>query len=243
MRIELHQCAERGFVDRLTIRKAGERRKYFRGASLLVCRRSGPADEYFLARRSIPGAGRSERPFDGQAVDRWVAHDVEAIDRGSDKGLDHVVPRCVAFEDGGRPNSVRSCLHRHSEGQALVEIRSKRSGVFGHLQKVFTTAGRHQFQADTVHGDFDIVRILHSAHEIERVPPQPDLERVFAIEREIVLNENSASGARRQSLDVLILGEIRPHAIDRCRGRYMKVADGRAADVPGGRQIAFHQRW
>ena len=54
-----------------------------------------------------------------------------------------------------------------------------------------------QANSFAIQADLDLVRIFHAAHQIEGIAPQPDLDDVLAVNREVVVNQNSAAGAER----------------------------------------------
>ena len=103
------------------------------------------------------------------------------------------------------------------------------------LSELFAAACGDERQPLAVQRDFDVVRIFHAPHEIERVPPEPQLDGVLAVERKGVMYENSAAGPWRQPFDMLVLRQIRPYAVNGRTRRDVEVADGEPADVPCGR--------
>ena len=125
---------------------------------------------------------------------------------------------------------MRPGLHRNADGQLLVEIRAEFARVLrpsctkSSWPPAVTRRTRFAVQAD-----LDLVRIFHAAHQIERIAPQADLNDVFAVERKVVLHQNSAAGAERQTFDVLVLRKVGPDAVGRGGGR--DVTDCRR---PGG---------
>ena len=58
----------------------------------------------------------------------------------------------------------------------------------------------------------------------------------------VVPDQNSAARPRRQPFDVLVLRQIRPHAVHRRARGDVEVAHRQPADVPRRRQVTLHQR-
>jgi hypothetical protein len=76
-----------------------------------------------------------------------------------------------------------------------------------------------QLQAVSIECDFDLMGILHASDQIEGVSPQANLDLILAVEREGVRHQDSAARAERQSIEMLVLGEVRADAIDLSAGR------------------------
>jgi len=53
------------------------------------------------------------------------------------------------------------------------------------------------------------------------------------------MNEDAAAGAEGQSINVLVLGKVGTDAIGIDDGIDFRIADGQAADLTGGEQIAL----
>ena len=81
-------------------------------------------------------------------------------------------------------NRCEPALTGMPDGQALVEIRPERAGIFGHLDEIFVAADGNQADPFAIQADLDLVRIFHAAHQVEGISPQPDLNNVFAVDRE-----------------------------------------------------------
>ena len=123
-----------------------------------------------------------------------------------------------------------------------VKIRAEGARVLGHLVEVVTSTSRDRLQPDAIHGDLDLMRVLHTAHQVERVPPQAKLDDVLGVHGERVLDQEATARAWRHSVDMLILREVRPDAIRRGARRERRIPERHPADVPRCREVALHQR-
>src|SRR5262245_18412223 len=138
---------------------------------------------------------------------------------------------------------MRTGFDRNPDRKTTVQICPKRPRVFGHLIEVFTAAGGYELQTHAIHSHLDLVWILHAPHQFERVPPQSDFDGVLAIHGKCVPDEKATASARRESIEMLILRKVRPNAISGGAGCDFDIPQRGPADIPGGRQIALHQRW
>jgi hypothetical protein len=100
---------------------------------------------------------------------------------------------------------VGAGFHQNLGRQTLIQVRSKGAGVLGHLQELFAAACGHEQEPLAVHRDFDVVRIFHAPHQIERVPPEPQPDGVLAVQGKGVLDHHPPASARREPLDMLVL--------------------------------------
>ena len=87
----------------------------------------------------------------------------------------------------------------------VVQIGTEESRVLRHPAKVVLPSGRDQGETRTIKGDLDVVRIFHATHQIERIAPEPQLDDVLAVDREGMLDEQTAARAWRHPLEMLIL--------------------------------------
>src|SRR5262249_25878271 len=96
-------------------------------------------------------------------------------------------------------------LHVNSRLQACIErfLCSPQIGV-GQLVVVLTTNWGDE-HAESIDADFQLMRPLQSGHVADDVLKKPDAEVVLGVEWEVVLDENSAARAERQSLNVTFL--------------------------------------
>ena len=94
-------------------------------------------------------------------------------------------------------------------------------------------ACRYQPRLISIHTDLDLMGILHAPHEVERIPPQPELDHVFSVQRSIMAHYDAAPSSQRQSLDMLVLRKIGPNAVGGRGRRDVQVAHRFAADIPG----------
>ncbi len=69
-------------------------------------------------------------------------------------------------------------------------------------------ADRREMDPLAIDGEFHVVRILKTAHDVQIGPIQLDLEAVFAVERKGMTNLNPTDGAKRQAVEVLVLRQI-----------------------------------
>ena len=190
----------------------------------------------------LPTPPGSYGPSIKQTVHRWVAGNIQPVNRGAQEWLHQIVFQSVTAQHGSRRNRVRTRLHRNPDTQPLVNVRPKSARIRRHLNEVWTAADSDRTHPLLVHGNLDLVRIFHSAHQIESVAPQTNLDHVLAIHREVMPDQNSAPRSRRQSFYMLVLRKIGTNPV-RCRGRcHVRVSNRQPADVPGRRQVAFHQR-
>src|SRR5262249_14546089 len=230
--VEVHQRVKRGVVQRLAISHAPQRGENLLRTRRLLARRMRRANEDLAAGSRIAGTHLPVRTVDSYTIDRRIACNIETVYSRAEEWLDEIVTLRVTSQDRGRGDRVSAGLDRYANGETPIQVCPKRAGICGYRSEVFFAAGVHQLQARTVHRDFDIMRIFHAAHQVKRVPPEPDLDGVLAIERKGVLNQNAAACTQWQAVDVLILRKVGPHAVsDRAR-RDVGIAHSRAADVP-----------
>ena len=67
------------------------------------------------------------------------------------------------------------------------------------------------------------------------------LNDIFAVGRELILDQDAAAGSERQPLDVIVLRGVRGHVEDGLRRR-RHIANRQTADLSRSRQIRLHQR-
>src|SRR5580698_2560759 len=100
---------------------------------------------------------------------------------------------------------MRARLQRNAHGELLVEFGSEDPGICGHPEKFVVPACRYQTRLISIHAYLDLMGILHAPHEVERIPPQPELDHVFSVQRSIMVHQDTAARSERQAFDVLIL--------------------------------------
>jgi hypothetical protein len=98
-----------------------------------------------------------------------------------------------------------------------------------------------QVDALAVDRDLELLAVDPAEHGLEVAGHALDVERVLAIGRELVRDQDAAAGAERQPLDVMVLRRIRRHVEDPL-GRRGHVADRQPADLAGRRKVRLHQR-
>ena len=119
----------------------------------------------------------------------------------------------MTLQDCRGRNGVRAGGHGKPEGQALIQIASKRSRVLRHRPEVRRAAHGHKLEPNPIKSNFNLVRVFHSSHQIERISPEPDLDDVLAVQGKRVPDENPSPCAERQTIEMLVLREVGTHAI------------------------------
>ena len=141
--------------------------------------------------------------------------------------------------------------HHHGPGPGLdrdARPQPRVDGVLGDAQVgvrhlvVFLAADRRQKHALAVDADFELVRILQTRQVADDVLQQKNAEVVFAVQRKVVVDQNAAARAQRQSLDVLLLVEIRRSLKHQADGSDGRIAHRQARDLVGCRQVLLQQR-
>ena len=137
---------------------------------------------------------------------------------------------------------VRAGRNEHARAQPLVDrVRGRRHVGIRRLV-VFLSAHLRDEHALAVDADLELVRPLETRHVAHDVAAQEDREVVARVEREVVLDEQAAARAERQSFDVLALCEIGRSAERRDDRRRFGVADREARDLRRRRQVLLEQR-
>ncbi len=83
--------------------------------------------------------------------------------------------------------------------------------VFGDAQVgvghfiVFLAAHGGQENARAVDGDFELMRLLQPRDVAYDVLQQRDAEIILGVQREVVMNQDSAARAQREAFDVILL--------------------------------------
>ena len=86
-------------------------------------------------------------------------------------------------------------LHRHAGPQPLVQGLLRRGQVRVRQLVVFRTADRRDEHARPVDRDLELMRPLQSRHVADDVLDQADVEFVLGVEREVVMEQDSAARA------------------------------------------------
>ena len=137
---------------------------------------------------------------------------------------------------------VRPGLHRHARPQPAVERLLRLREVRVRQLVVFGAADRRHEDTRAVDADLQLVRPLEAGHVADDVLQQDDVEFVGGVEREVVPHEDAAARPERQAFDVIVLGAIGRHSVDRADRRRRRIADGQRADPARGGQILLEQR-
>ena len=69
-----------------------------------------------------------------------------------------------------------------------------------------------------------------------------DVDLVFGIQREVVVDQQSAARAQRQAFDVVVLSAVRRRSVDLRHGNERRIADGHGADLARRGEILLEQR-
>ncbi len=200
-----------------------------------------PAREDPLAARRRAGALRVERTADVHVVEHGQAVHVLQVEIARMQ-LERLVRLGLALRDERDRHVVRPGRNEHARPQALVDrVRGRRHVRVGH-RVVFLAADGREEHALAVDRDLDVVRPLEARHVADDVAHEEHVEGVLAVEREVVMDQDAAARAERQSLDVLRLGEIRRRAVDRRDRVRVGVADRERRDFRRGGQVLLEQR-
>ena len=93
-----------------------------------------------------------------------------------------------------------------------------------------------------VYGHFKVVFELQTADDVHCFSVESRADHVFAVHREVVADRDAAARAHRQTRHVIVLREVAVHAEGLERGRDPGAGHRETADLPGRRQVAFHER-
>src|SRR5690242_15365133 len=86
------------------------------------------------------------------------------------------------------------------------------------------------------------MRFEQTFHMFITIPSQPQLDFIIAIDRKVMKERRTSTRSEWQSLDVIVLSEVRRHR-NRCAIRRSHGTSKRKpADLLGRRQISLHQR-
>ena len=103
----------------------------------------------------------------------------------------------MASKNCCRRKRVRAGLDRNPDRQTLVQICAECARIFSHRCEIFLPPDGNDLKPLAIHGDLDLMGIFHAPQEIEGIAPEPDLDQIFAIERERVRNQDSTASAQR----------------------------------------------
>ena len=138
----------------------------------------------------------------------------------------------------GDADGVRARLDRHADLEVLHRLSAWLTG---------SPAGRCGCTVNDLHAlpieqQFDLVRLAQALDLLVAIARQADLDLVFPIPRERVVDDGAAARAEGKSLDVLLLREVWRHADRLAARRAARAPDRDAADLLRRRHIAIQQR-
>ena len=200
----------------------------------LVGGAGGLAGEDGAAARGVAGTGRVVRPFDDHAFDRRHAVDVQRVDRehGGPQPLG-AGSNAAGERQEGRDHVVWPRGYPRPGAKTRLERRFRRTRV-EHVHLVVARAADGRLQhGPAVDADFDVVLRLEPADVADAGLPQPQLDDVLPVQREVVSNRRPAARAGGQPADVLVLGEVETEAVHLRRRSERGVADREGADAFG----------
>ncbi len=92
---------------------------------------------------------------------------------------------------------MRAGLQWKANRELLVELGAECAWIGCHPKKFVVAARGYQPHLVSIHADLDLVLIFHTAHQIESIAPQAELDHVFGVQRKVVVHENAATGSER----------------------------------------------
>ena len=108
-------------------------------------------------------------------------------------------------------------------------------GGFGGL------ADGEELKALAVHHQFDLMFFGEAFDAFVAVAGEAELDEVFAIDGEVVVEDGSAAGASGEVGEEVLLGQVGRGDEDVAAGGAGRVTDGEAGDAGGGREVAFEE--
>src|SRR5688572_28084371 len=140
-----------------------------------------------------------------------------------------------------RTNGALPRLRTHANLQLPVVRVDDVRGVQRRLDAFLRAADRSQQHALTVERDLELVLVLQPSNRAKVGLQQPDLDHVFAVERECVRGHEAAARAGREVLVLLHLRRVAADPIRFRSGHDTRAADRQLADVRRGGKITFQQ--
>jgi hypothetical protein len=97
------------------------------------------------------------------------------------------------------------------------------------------------FDALAVEGDFEFLSSNADPANADPSAASPNFDVVLAVHGEVMMDQDAAAGAERQSVDVRVLIEIAGHFIGGGEGIGQNVSDGHATDLGCRGRVALDQ--
>jgi hypothetical protein len=140
-------------------------------------------------------------------------------------------------------HGVRARLHRNANAQARIDGVRRIGRLLEGGGEVVVSPHRGRMNPFSVDRDLDLVRMLDAAHVAEIRAIEAGLELILAVEGKEMAHERPADRAERQPFDMLVLGEILPHAVRLGRRTLVHVTDSELADLLGRGEVTLLKRW
>src|SRR5690606_30501423 len=243
--VEAQRQLEIRVADRATKGTPREAREDPLRARALGLGALGPAYEDSLAARRRAEPVSRERPLDLDALHLHrarLALDDADLAAARHERLEHRVllrqrARDERDRDAPRPrvDPDRDVLEAGADladGLGLADVDR------GH---VFLAADLALELLHAVDDDHQPVPVLH-ALDVPRAGEPADADPVFAVGREVVIDQQPAARAERHPVDVTVLIQQRLRVVDRAVELRLRIADGRLADEPRGRDVLIEER-
>ncbi len=190
-----------------------------RGQNLLrarhfVGRIGGRTNKYPPPAGGVARPGGFEWPRHLHVIDQRDAVHVLQIQIARERLQRLVRFRRIAPQERHR-DIVRPRLHMHLGPQPGIQRVARQRQIGIHQLEVFFAAHRRDKHALAIDTDLKLMRKLHAGQVADDIPQQEDVELVVGVQREIVMDQDSAARPQRQPLDVL-----RPAPYPAARGNY-----------------------
>ena len=152
---------------------------------------------------------------------------------------------CVSAALRSRNATLTSCgpavTKTRVRRRASISFGGRRHVRVGH-RVVGLAADLREEHALAIDRDLELVRPLEPRHVAHDVAQQEHVEVVLGVERKVVVDQNSAARAERQTLDVLRLRKIRRRPVYGRHGRRGRIAHRERRDLRRRGQILLEQR-
>ena len=233
--VEGHQRRQIPPGDGTAVGAAGQPRQNLPGAGRFLDRVRGLADEDAAPGGRVLDARRVERPGDREGAQMRLIQQVVALAVGAFERLAQALGQRVGLLDeggghrpraGGKGNAHPQLVGSGVVGGALIALRvDRRQPEQGH--------------ALAVHADLKLVRLAYrgAGEQVEHL----ELDVVLAVPREVVGHREAAAGAERQTVAVVVLGEIRDDAEGLPGRGHRRRPHRQPADVARRVHVAFEQ--
>ncbi len=238
--IEVHEDLQVVSIRRPPVRAQRKALDDPRRARQLVGGRGRPAHEDPAAAGCVTRTADGERPRDGQTANVRKPRGVERVERAP-VGLEF--PRVLherSLEEG-HADVVRTGRHWHLGSQSAVD--------FGGALRAFpseaadgSAADRRDEDALAVHRELELIGVLEPSRLVHIGPHQRRRQRVLAVHREGMADDDTADGAERLPLDVLVLRQVLPDHVGLRADRHVEVADGHRRDASRRGDVTLGQQ-